>query len=137
MLYAVRAMKRFLFLLPILLVACTAATPNSTDATADMIIVDSPKANQTVVSPLIVSGRARGTWYFEASFPVRLLDDLGNEIAVEPAQADGDWMTTDWVPFQVILDFETTAPSGTVVLQKDNPSGLPEHDASVSVPVKF
>lgn len=101
------------------------------------IIFDSPAANAVVTSPLTVTGRARGTWYFEASFPVRLLDDQSNELAVTPAQAQGDWMTEDFVPFIAVLNFTTTATTGTLVLQKDNPSGLPENDKSISIPVKF
>lgn len=101
------------------------------------MIVDSPAPNATVTSPLTVTGEARGTWYFEASFPVRLLDDQNNELAVAPAQAQGDWMTEDYVPFSVTLTFVTNAPSGTLVLHRDNPSGLPENDASISIPVQF
>ncbi len=100
--------------------------------------VTSPQPNGVVTSPLTVSGRARGTWYFEASFPVRLLDGNGNEIAIAPAQAQSDWMTTEFVPFIVTLTF--AAPStdeGILVLEKDNPSGLPEHAAEVRIPVRF
>ena len=47
-------------------------------------------------------------------------------------------MTTDFVPFSVTLTFVKPATAtGTLVLQKDNPSGLPEHDASVEMPVQF
>ncbi len=102
------------------------------------IVLSSPLPNDTVFSPLLVTGEARGTWYFEASFPVRLLDGNGNEIAVEPAQAQGDWMTEEYVPFSVLLEFDVpSTPNGTLILQKDNPSGLPEYDQSLSIPVMF
>ncbi len=101
------------------------------------IIVDSPAPDAVVKSPLTVTGKARGTWYFEASFPVRLLDADGNELALVPAQAQGEWMTEDFVPFSATLTFATSAKAGTLVLQKDNPSGLPENDKSVSIPVRF
>lgn len=104
---------------------------------SDWITLDVPQPNAAVSSPLTITGQARGNWYFEASFPVRLLDDQGNEITITPAQAQGDWMTTDFVPFSAVLTFTTSAPSGTLVLQKDNPSGLPENDASISIPVTF
>jgi hypothetical protein len=91
-----------------------------------------------VASPLTVTGEARGNWYFEASFPVKLLDANGNEIVVSYAQAQGEWMTEDFVPFMSTLTFAApSTPTGTLVLQKDNPSGLPENDNSVSVPVTF
>lgn len=132
-----------------LLTACTTATTgqqnsssstaaSSVSATEMRIQVTSPHANTKVTSPLTVIGRARGTWYFEASFPVRLLDGNGTEIAVTPAQAQGDWMTEDFVPFTATLTFTQPAtPTGTLVLERDNPSGMPENAAEVRIPVKF
>ncbi len=104
----------------------------------DLIVVNNLTANATVASPLIVRGEARGNWYFEASFPVRLYDANGKELAVGIAQAQGEWMTTEYVPFETILTFSTpTTQTGTLVLEKDNPSGLPEHDNSLVIPVRF
>ena len=105
---------------------------------ADLIQVDAPQAGAVVTSPLIVRGKARGTWYFEASFPVRLLDANGVELAVVPAQAQGDWMTTEFVPFEVTLTFAPPATkTGTLILQNDNPSGLPENAKEIRIKVKF
>lgn len=104
----------------------------------DLIKVSSPQPNMVVKSPLVVKGEARGNWYFEASFPVHLFDDDGKELAVAPAQAQGEWMTMDFVPFEVTLNFDKPKTStGTLVLKKDNASGLPEYDDSISIPVKF
>ena len=104
----------------------------------DLIMVESPRAYEEVSSPLVAKGKARGTWFFEASFPVRLFDGNGKELAVLPAQAKTDWMTTDFVDFEVELNFPTTATkNGYLVFQKDNPSGLPEHDNELRVPVVF
>ena len=108
----------------------------ASDASANIRITD-PAPNALVQSPLTVSGEARGTWYFEASFPVRVLDANGVELAVVPAQAQGEWMTEDFVPFEATLVFAATTPTGTVVFEKDNPSGLPEHAAQVNIPVRF
>lgn len=103
-----------------------------------MIRVTSPLPGSTVSSPLIVRGEARGNWYFEASFPVRILDANGNELAVVPAQAQGDWMTTEFVPFEVSIAFgPSPTATGTLVLERDNPSGLPEHAAEVRIPIRF
>lgn len=104
----------------------------------DDIRVTAPSEGNVIKSPLTVTGEARGTWYFEASFPVRLIDGNGKELAVVPAQAKGDWMTTDFVPFEATLTFATPATAtGTLVLEKDNPSGLPEHTASLRIPIRF
>lgn len=89
-------------------------------------------------SPLVVKGRARGNWYFEASFPIRLLDGNGKEIAVGIAQAQGEWMTTEYVRFEATLVFEAPeTDTGTLVLEKDNPSGLPENADEFRIPVRF
>ena len=105
---------------------------------ANLIHVKAPLPDTLVGSPLLIVGEARGNWYFEASFPVRLIDAAGTLLAEAPAQAKSDWMTTEFVPFEVELDFQLpTTETGTLILKKDNPSGLPEHDASVSLPVRF
>ncbi|MFH0820153.1 MAG: Gmad2 immunoglobulin-like domain-containing protein [Candidatus Peregrinibacteria bacterium] len=119
------------------LTGCNQQSREWTNPKTDKIQVETPQAYQQVTSPLVVTGQARGPWYFEASFPVRLLNDQGNELAVTPAQAQGDWMTEDFVPFTATLEFATTAKTGTLVFQKDNPSGLPEHDDELRMPVRF
>ena len=108
------------------------------DAASDQIKVTKPTPNQIIQSPLIVEGEARGTWYFEASFPVKLLDANGNVIAASPAQAQSDWMTDNFVPFKVQIEFKKPATStGVLVLEKDNPSGLPKNAAKIEIPIRF
>lgn len=129
------------------LAACTPADDgeqNSSSSSSAMtqnesdIIVESHEAGDTVTSPLTVTGQARGGWYFEASFPVKLRDANGNQIAIAPAQAQGDWMTSNFVPFSVTLTFAPPlTATGMLVLERDNPSGLPENDESISIPVTF
>lgn len=110
----------------------------SKDTTSDQIKVTNPIPNQAIQSPLIIEGEARGTWFFEATFPVKLLDANGNVIAANPAQAQGEWMTEDFVPFKAQIEFEKPATStGILVLEKDNPSDLPENDAKIEIPVRF
>lgn len=102
------------------------------------VVVDTPRPNSVVASPLLVEGAARGTWFFEASFPIRLLDANGEEVAVLPAQASGEWMTEVFVPFTVILVFEEPkTDTGFLILERSNPSGLPEYAGVVRIPVKF
>ena len=111
---------------------------NTPASKPDLIKVENVKPNQLVRSPLVVRGEARGYWFFEASFPVKLYDGDGNLLAVKPAQAKSDWMTENFVPFEVTLEFSSPDTEiGTLVLEKDNPSGLPEHADSISIPVKF
>ncbi|OGZ24903.1 MAG: hypothetical protein A2896_02125 [Candidatus Nealsonbacteria bacterium RIFCSPLOWO2_01_FULL_43_32] len=105
---------------------------------ADLIRVISPKDNAVVQNPLEIKGEARGYWFFEASFPVKIFDDNGFLLGVKAAQALGEWMTEDFVPYQASIPFAApSTPKGKIVLEKDNPSGLPEHDDELVVPVVF
>lgn len=104
----------------------------------DLIVLETPRPNAVVKSPLTVRGQARGNWYFEASFPIRLYDANGKQLSVGIAQAQGEWMTTEFVPFEVSLTFDTpTTETGTLILEKDNASGLVEHDDHLELPVRF
>lgn len=104
----------------------------------ELIRVESPAPYTSVKSPLTVRGEARGFWFFEASFPVKLLDGNGKEIAVGIAQAQSEWMTKEFVPFIALLEFSSPkTEEGMLVLEKDNPSGLPEHADVFRFPVRF
>lgn len=104
----------------------------------DLIRVVAPGPGEEITSPLIVKGEARGYWFFEASFPVRLFDGNGKELAVGIAQAEKEWMTTEFVPFSAALTFtKPFTAAGTLVVEKDNPSGLPEHADALRIPVVF
>ncbi|MFA7216378.1 MAG: Gmad2 immunoglobulin-like domain-containing protein [Candidatus Paceibacterota bacterium] len=104
----------------------------------DLLKVASPASGARVSSPLIIEGEARGYWFFEASFPVRLLDEDGNELAVGIAQAKSNWMVENYVPFEVKIEFSNPdSDIGYLVFEKDNPSGLPENADSVSMPIFF
>jgi hypothetical protein len=114
-------------------------TVSMTPLADNLIVLNQPTPGSRIASPLVVSGKARGTWFFEASFPVTLKNASGTIIAQAPAQAEGDWMTTEFVPFRVTLTFpaQPSGSRGTLILQKDNPSGLPEHDDSRQITVFF
>lgn len=101
------------------------------------IIISSPQPGEVVSSPLVVTGQAKGSWFFEASLPVKLLNTNGETIMTAPAQAEGDWMTNELVPFKAILNFNATSSAGYLLVSKDNPSGLSENDASMRISVKF
>jgi hypothetical protein len=103
-----------------------------------LINVFSPLPQQTIKGTVEITGQARGSWFFEASFPIKIVDDKNNELAAGIATAQSDWMTEDFVPFTASLVLPATnASRGFVVFHKDNPSGLPANDDSFSVPVKF
>ncbi len=111
----------------------------------DLIRVFGPKQNAVVSSPLRITGEARGNWYFEADFPVWIEDANGNVLGqhyatakLDPNDPDSTWMTVEYVPFESELLFSMpTTNIGVLVLAKDNPSGLPENDDEVRIPVQF
>lgn len=103
----------------------------------ELIEVDNPVPGASVSSEIIVSGKARGSWYFEGDFPLLLTDDMGQVIAQGFASAQGPWMTTDWVPFTGRLEFQRLKIPGWgwIVFKKDNPSDRRELGAEVAIPV--
>lgn len=134
---------------------CEFSERGGEEITTENVRVEAPRAGAIITSPLEVTGEARGTWFFEASFPLVLVEWDGRIIAESYATAKNDptendgagWMTEDFVPFSGTLEFDApyeggvAAPDfmrrGTLILQKDNPSGLPEHDDAVEVPILF
>ena len=106
------------------------------NASEDAIFVTSPKPGQSITSTIIIKGFARGNWYFEATFPVIVENDNGLVIGEGHGNAEGDWMTSSFVPFTAEVDLKTPYTGvATIVMKKDNPSGDPAKDASLSFPV--
>lgn len=120
-------------------VSCSSSvTPKSdVSATAPKVILSSPIAGSKISNPVTVIGTAPGTWFSEGQLPVEILASDGTSIALVSAEAQGEWMTEKQVPFQAIVTFNTSAKDGTLVIRKDNPSGLPENDDSFSIGVTF
>ena len=112
---------------------------------SNMIVLALPKADAVITNPLKISGKARGGWYFEASFPILLTDWDGKIIAEGIATAVGDWMTSEFVPFTATLNYASPykvgdpdfMKRGTLILKNDNPSGLPANDKAIEIPVRF
>jgi len=116
------------------------------DTSNNLIHVTYPNPGDIISSPVTLVGEARGNWYFEASFPVTIVDWDGLIIGQGHAEAQSDWMTTEYVPFKATLEFTRPAISdfdkayanrGAVIFKNDNPSGDPSKDASIEVPVLF
>lgn len=104
----------------------------------NLIQVARPGVLELVENPITIEGQARGFWFFEASFPVKLIDVNGKILGTGVAQAKSDWMTEDFVPFQAELKYAAEEDgSGRLILMRDNPSGLPENDDSLEIPVRY
>lgn len=123
----------------------TTITPTSTTTNTSMqekkknlLIVNHLPDGSRIQSPLTITGSARGNWYFEASFPIELRNASNTLLAQSIAQAQGNWMTTNFVPFTSTLTFlAPTGTSGFLILKKDNPSGEPINDDQLIIPVVF
>ncbi len=115
---------------------------NSAEKT-NLIRLDAPRPNEEVASPITLTGAARGYWFFEASFPIAVVDWDGKIIGEGFATAQSEWMTGDFVPFTATITFRAEeisgqyARHGALILKRDNPSGLPENDDALEVPVRF
>jgi len=126
----------------------SAENTENTSSKEDSIRLTSPQPNAVIKSPLVITGEARGSWFFEGQFPIEL------RIPSKPPQAIitsgvayalSDWTTNDFVPFTATLTFKnpTTSfddvlnPEQSLILElkKDNPSGLPQNDDSIDISV--
>jgi hypothetical protein len=90
------------------------------------IVVTAPEGNSVNASTgFTVSGKAVGNWFFEASAPVSVYSKDGKLLVATYMTAQGDWMTTNFVPFKgEIPPFLTNgATEGYIQFENDNPSG--------------
>ena len=131
-------MLRALFVsLVVVLSACTdpQQAKIQRSAGADDIRIEAPEPDARIASPLIASGTANNTWYFEAVFPARLMAADGTMIAEAPAIAASDWMTPGDVPFNVEMAFTVEEEThATLVLEEDMP-GENREPRQVRIPV--
>lgn len=107
-----------------------------TNTSKDIITVDLPYPEAVTGKIFSVTGKARGEWFFEASFPIEILDEGGRSLVRTHAQAEGEWMTENFVPFKgdVVIPATYTGKA-TIILKKDNPSGMIEKEAYLAFPI--
>lgn len=137
-------MKKIYFIFSFIIISITPLIlsgclyENKINEETELIYLDYPQPNEIIKSPLTIKGRARGYWFFEGDFPVILTNWDGLIISEGAARSQGDWMTEDFVPFEVVLEFDNEGAysnKGSLILRKDNPSGLPEHDDALEINV--
>src|SRR5258708_17947617 len=56
-----------------------------------------PAPSQRVQNPIIIQGKARGTWFFEGSFPIKVVDANGKVLCTTTSKTTDNWMTTDFI----------------------------------------
>ena len=105
---------------------------------SDLIQVETLQEGEEINFPLHIKGQARGMWFFEGDFPIYLISEDGEELAVAIAVAQGNWMTTEWVPFTATLEYEPEqGGEGFLVFEKSNPSDKRELDRELRISVSF
>jgi len=101
------------------------------------LVVNIPKPNSVIVSPMHVQGSAKSMWFFEGSFPVRIEDDEGNILGQGSVSPSLDSMKKKMVPYVADVVFERgDKVKGFVVLTKDDLGGLLKVE-SRKIPVLF
>ena len=108
------------------------------------ILVTSPLPESVVsASPVVIKGKAKGNWFFEATAPVSIVNWDGLIIGEGYIKVDDgyDWMTTDMVPFTGTITYDATQLGaytyGWIILKKDNPSGEAQFDDSLEFKIVF
>ena len=115
--------------------AVTPSVPSDAPLSARVVLF-SPLPSSSVSRSFDVSGQAPGQWFFEAQFPIQVRDGRGNVIGRTTGHTDGDWMSEGVIPFAAHVELGVSYHGkATLVLLKDNLSGLPERDDSVSIPI--
>ncbi len=106
-----------------------------------MITITSPKEGDTVdaTNGFTVTGQAKGNWYFEATAPIAIYAKNGIKLTETYISAQGEWMTTNFVPFSgTISPFLTNgATEGYIEFSNSNPSDNEGFRRSLRVNVKF
>jgi hypothetical protein len=128
-------------LLGVILFAKPVQGPTTAQATFSpdgSIAVSMPPYDGIIASPVGIEGQAAGTWFFEASFPIKILDGDGTVLGTGTAQALGNWMTTGTVAFSANIPFATPRyATGTIVFSNDNPSGNSANAKQFDFDVRF
>lgn len=113
-----------------------AESVTSPDGTLTIILPE--QVGVLITSPVGIEGQAKGNWFDEASFRVKILDGNGTVLGKGTAQALGNWMTTGTVAFAANIPFTTPKyATGSIVFSSDNPSGLPVNAKTFTLPVSF
>jgi hypothetical protein len=104
--------------------------PSATiEAARGAFTVDSLAPGARVTSPLVITGIADNSMYFEGVFPIEMVAD-GKVIARGPAQQAGDrnWTDPGPVNFRAALEFEVSKETNAeLVLMEDMPEPISDN----------
>lgn len=128
---------------PSFMTSPTVEVSDATEVVIDQqVLIAQPSPERGLTSPVRIEGQAVGTWFNEGQFSIELRTDADEVIGTAQAEAEGEWMTEEMVPFSATLAYDNFAVNpgeteGKLIFEKANPSGLPANDESVSMSVYF
>ncbi len=106
----------------------------------DIPYISAPNRNSTITSPVTVKGTVPAGWMFEGVFPIKITDKESGVLSQGQAHevTPGSWQSGESVEFEATITFPSRAAGkGSIVLENDNPSGLPENSKSFNIPIIF
>ena len=100
------------------------------------VSVSSPLPNASVGKTFTVEGVAPNGWYNEAVFPIQVRDGDDDLIASGQGMAESDWTVSGPVRFHATIRLsQTYSGPADLILLRDNPSGLPQNEDEVTIPI--
>jgi len=118
-------------------IATDTSANNNPEATSTINITNIA-ANDKISNPVHIEGEADGSWFFEASFPIKIVDENLNEIGQGQAKATSDWATSSPVKFTADITYTKASSSkAEIIFAKDNPSGLDQNYEKFTIPVEL
>lgn len=111
-------------------------TPEGGFGTSE-IHIDGLTQGSQVVSPLTITGKAIPDWYIGGAFTVRLLDAAGHGLAYVQAKPTATTAVNGFIPFSATFAFFPTTSQGTLIVEKNLGSGLPDFPSTIALPLTF
>lgn len=103
----------------------------------DEPIIQLPKENARISSPVTISGKIPRNWTFEANFMIEIQDEKGEVLQSTPVGATFANETDEMGTFSTSMSITPNTTQGFIVIKADNPSGLPENEKTYKMSVKF
>lgn len=104
------------------------------------LIIDYPKENALISSPLMISGTITGnkwTGFEGQAGVVNLIDENGNILSASVLVIKGEWTQLP-ADFEANLEFEAPeSGDGWLIFYNENPSGLDGNSVQFAMPIKF
>lgn len=103
------------------------------------VFLVTPEAGSTVSSPLLISGEAHETWFYNNEFSIEVRDDRDNIIGEGVAKPQLETKTEDgFYNFMAMIEFAATpGESGTIIFTRNNPDGRYQSNLRTEIFVNF